>query len=89
MEQIIAVLLGFVASWLQGGKLKSLNLSDKATSRLRFVVSLVTPLLAGFALHYGDFMLNGEFNWAEVFANFGLMFATSQTYYNTYFKHKE
>ena len=82
MDQIISLLLGFVASYVQKGTGK------KFSKRTKYIISLSACVLAGLIAHAMQIMAAGEFDLNELLANIGIAFATSQTYYNAYFKPK-
>lgn len=89
MEQILAIIAGPIASHLQGDFLSSYFSNKVLEKRVKFFLSLLVAFLCGLALHYGDFMMYGDFDWESVFQNAGIVFATSQSYYNMYFKLKK
>lgn len=82
MDQIISIALGFVASYVQKGTGKDL------TKRTKYIISFSACILAGLLAHVMQIMVAGEFDLNELLANIGIAFATSQTYYNAYFKPK-
>ncbi len=89
MEQLLSAILGPLASQLQGNFLKKSKMDDKWKKRIRFGLSLAVCILGGFLIHIGRFWVDGQIEWNTLLANMGIMFATSQTYYNTYFKLKK
>ena len=89
MEQIIAFLIGPIVSWLQGDTLSGYFKNKKTEKRVKYGLSVLTCVVCGALLHYGDYVVYGEFQWESLLANIGIMFATSQTYYNSYFKLKK
>lgn len=78
MDQLISIFLGFVASKLQG--------KTELSKRVKYILSLLACVVAGFVAHGVQIGFGGEFNLNELLANIGIAFTTSQTYYNTYFK---
>lgn len=90
MEQLLAAILGIIGAWAQGDAFKSWFSNEKTRIRVRFAISLVTSLIAGVAVTFftNEFQPKETFSWAMLAANAGIAFATSQTYYNTYFRLK-
>lgn len=89
MEQLFAIALGFAAVHLQGDWLKNLNISDAWRVRIRYVISFALALTAGFISSLPQMVMqDGKISWQDLFANMGIALATSQGYYNTYFRLK-
>lgn len=88
METTIALILGFLASRLQGNWFKNMNVSETWRIRIRYILSFVICVVCGVAVNYGTFLVDGQFSWESLLGNIGVAFAASQTYYNTYFRLK-
>ncbi len=90
MEQIVSLILGVIASFVQGDFLKGLNVSEKWRIVIRYSISLLASIAAGFAVYFYGLYQNGENlnDITTILANIGTAFAGSQTYYNTYFRLK-
>ena len=94
MEQIIALVLGVIASRLQGNWLKTPgDVSEKKRiwfKRLRFGIGMLASISAGFVAYFYGLWQDGSGlnDTTTILANIGLAFTASQTYYNTYFKLK-
>lgn len=79
MEYLISIALGGIASQLQG-KLKNLK------SGWRFFIAMSSCVLVASIVTAFNVFSGGTFNMNELLASFSLAFATSQTYYNMFFK---
>jgi len=82
MEQIMALILGGVASWVQGSKGKSLG------KRWKYVISFGACVVAALAVEGIKLAAGGEFDPHMTLQYLGIAFASSQTLYNTYFRLK-
>ena len=82
LDQVLSILFGLLASYLQGNKGQYLS------KRVKYIIALSACVLAGAFTHGIQLWTGGTFSWQELLANIGIAFATSQTYYNTYFKLK-
>lgn len=83
MEQLVALLLGLVASALQKDRFKRIG------KRYRFLISLVACVIMGLGVQGYTLWAEGTFSGEELLANIGMAFAASQTYYNVYFRLKK
>jgi len=89
MDQLLALVLGFVAVHVQGNWLKTLNVSDVWRVRIRYTISFVFALIAGVVSSVPQMaMQDGKISWQDLLANMGIALAASQGYYNTYFRLK-
>ena len=83
MEQILSLILGVVASQLQGKYAKVFGRKTK------FIISLVACFWAALMVQFGEIYMSGAgVDWENIFSNFSLVFAASQGYYQLYFKNK-
>jgi len=90
MDQILALILGPLASFIQGSFLKDSEMSSKWKVRLRFMLSWAVCLVASIVIQFVDAKQGGSaFDWSQLGANLGLMFTSSQATYNLYFKPKK
>ena len=89
VQEIISFALGFVAVKMQGFSFKDYFKNKKLEKIVRYGISLFVCMVGGLLIHLGDFYVSGEFNMNELLSNVGVMFATSQTFYNTYFRFKK
>jgi len=83
MDNIIAIVLGFVASFLQGSK------TANFTTRTKYIIAFASCIVSGLVATFITSFTGGTFEWTEVLANIGLAFTTSQGYYNLYFRFKK
>jgi len=93
MENVISYLLpvvmGFVASWLQGRPFSKLDLSEKTKDYLNFGIAVLASIVAGVLSTVFIGELHGvEWTTTNAVANIGIVFAASQTSFITYFKNK-
>ena len=82
MDQLIALGLGALASWMQNGK------GGQLSKRMRYFVSLTACVIAGFLVELLQYSQSGDFDMEHFLGSAGVAFASSQTLYNTYFKPK-
>lgn len=82
MEYFISGLLGWMASLLQSDL--AVNLSRKT----KFLIAMGSCLLVSAFVNIVSLMDGGMITLNQILASFGIAFATSQTFYTTYFKDK-
>lgn len=80
MNELTSILLGWLASWIQSDSGKKLG------KRTRYFISIGACLICAFV---ANLLSGNSLEAQEILANFGVAFATSQTYYNTYFRLKK
>lgn len=83
MEYFISAILGWLASWLQSN-----NFSQNHSS-LKYLISLGSCFIVGGIITLINLIQSGKFDIEQLLSSIGVAFATSQTYYNLYFKNKE
>lgn len=83
MEYLISLVLGAVASWLQGQKGKELGKGWRLT--IAFISCFAVAIGANL---YDVFIKGGSFDINDLLATFGIAFGASQIFYNTYFRDK-
>lgn len=91
MEQLLAAILGIVGAWIQGDAFKTWFSNEKTRIRIRFALSLLVSVFAGFLTTFftNELKPKNEFSWVTLLGNAGFAFTASQTYYNTYFRLKK
>ncbi len=80
MDTIISVVLGDIASWVQGKRGKALG---KVT---RFVISIGSCVTVGLVASFVENMDTGGLTVDQALSNIGTAFLMSQTFYKAYFR---
>lgn len=80
METLISVVIGVVASFLQGKKGKNLG------KKTRYTIALLSSVIVAFLASFIENMDSGGFTVDQILMNTGTAFISAQTIYQTYLK---